>query len=151
MSAVVAFDTSVLVAALLPRHPRHAHARPWLTAIETAKIKACASAHALAETYAALTSMPRIRVPPATARAAIHRLRTKISVVAVTPDVAETAIERCTSIGVISGAIYDAIHLAAAETADATVILTLNPSDFERFRIETSPRIIVPPDDGGLL
>jgi predicted nucleic acid-binding protein len=107
----------------------------------------------LAETFAALTCMPRMRVSPATASAAITRLRAKTLVIAVTGGVLEIAVQRCINAGASSGsgAVYDAVHLAAAEAAQATALVTLNPADFERFRIETSPRIIVPPDDGGLL
>lgn len=151
MSPLVAFGTSVFVLALLPRHDRHAEARPWLTAINSGKLRACCSAHTLAETFAALTCMPRMRVSPATAGAAIERIRSKVSVIAVTQEVAEVALRRCIGIGASSGAVYDAVHLAAAEAAQAAALVTLNPTDFERFRIETSPRIVVPPDSGGLL
>jgi predicted nucleic acid-binding protein len=54
-------------------------------------------------------------------------------------------------VGVTSGAVYDALHVVAAELAGATAIVTLDAGDFERFRIDVSPRIVVPPDDGGLL
>lgn len=74
MKPLVALDTSVLVPALLPRHDRHAQALPWLTAIDTGRVRACCSAHALAETFAALTCMPRMRVSPETAGAAIEAL-----------------------------------------------------------------------------
>lgn len=71
--------------------------------------------------------------------------------IAVTQEVADVAVRRCIGIGASSGAIYDAIHLAAAEAAQVTALVTLNRADFERFRVETSPRIVVPPDSGGLI
>lgn len=61
--------------------------------------------------------------------------------IAVTHEVAEVAIQRCIGIGASSGAICDAVHLAAAEAARAAALVTLNRVDFERFRIETSPAL----------
>ncbi|MBI3205671.1 MAG: hypothetical protein HYZ29_29305 [Myxococcales bacterium] len=58
---------------------------------------------------------------------------------------------RCASVGATSGAVYDALHVIAAEVAQAAAIVTLDPTDFERFRIDTSPRLVIPPDGGGLL
>lgn len=151
MIPVVAFDTSVLVAALLPRYSLHALGRPWLAAVDADKVRGSCSAHALAETYATLTALPHIRVPPSAASAAIARLKRRLLVVPVTDELAEAAIQRCAAIGVTSGAVYDAVHLVAGEASGAVAIVTLNPIDFERFRVATSPRLVVPPDDGGLL
>jgi len=56
------------------------------------------------------------------------------------------AIRRCAERGARSEAIYDALHLVAAELSQAAALVTLNPDDFERLSSERGPRIIVPPD-----
>jgi predicted nucleic acid-binding protein len=43
-------------------------------------------------------------------------------------------------------AVFDALHLLAAERQRVDAFATFNPSDFERLVTEDSPRIVVPPD-----
>jgi hypothetical protein len=54
------------------------------------------------------------------------------------------ALERCSGLGLASGAVYDALHMVAAERVAANAVLTWNPADFERLRVETSPRVLTP-------
>ena len=65
---------------------------------------------------------------------------------AMTPALYRRAMQRCTERGEGSGAIFDALHLVAAEAAQSDALVTLNPTDFERLSNEHGPRIIVPPD-----
>lgn len=63
----VAFDTSVLVAGSLARHPHAERARVWLQAAREGRVEALATTHAFAETWATLTALPgdpRVLAPP---------------------------------------------------------------------------------------
>jgi predicted nucleic acid-binding protein len=56
------------------------------------------------------------------------------------------AMRRCAERGERSEAIFDALHLVAAEASQSEALVTLNPADFERLAAKHGPRIIVPPD-----
>jgi predicted nucleic acid-binding protein len=144
---LVAFDTSVLVAAQIASHRHHARALPWLRAVADGALEGMVNAHALAEVWSVLTKLPLS--PPLdgrTAQAATLRIREKFRVLAMTPDIYEEAILRCTSRALRSGAIYDALHLVNAERNAARAVLTFNESDFIRLALPDSPRIVVPPE-----
>ena len=141
----VALDTSVIVAALVEQHPQHASAAFWLRT-RSAKTR-IASAHAFAETWAVLTSMPLD--PPVSgqvALTALTRLERIVRFVPARQRVYRTAAARCASLGLRSGAIYDALHLVTAEFEGADALLTFNERDFARLVAPDGPRILVPSD-----
>jgi predicted nucleic acid-binding protein len=141
----VAFDTSLLVAALVEEHPVHERALWWLDPEREFARVACW--HAYAESWAVLTSIPLD--PPVSGQVAATVLDRVRSVIAFVPPRAGTyreAVARCAGIGLRSGAIYDAIHLLTAEAEKADIFLTFNEGDFTRLSIPGGPRIVVPPD-----
>lgn len=143
----VAIDTSVLVAAAIEDDPRHAAALSW---IQTRKrIERFASLHAFAEAWAVLTTLPID--PPVTGQTALlvlERLGKVLRFVAPTARVYASAAERCAMLHLRSGAIFDALHVAAAESAGADAILTFDESDFRRLVLDGGPRVIVPSREG---
>ncbi len=142
-----AFDTSVIVAALVPAHPSHARAFVWLDAVATGQLEGAVSAHAIAETYSVLTKLPlRPAITPAQAGAMIDRLRPILSVISEDAAIVEAAVARCASVGASTGAIFDAVHVMTAESAKADVIVTFNEGHFRRLAVPATPRIVVPPD-----
>lgn len=54
----VLFDTSVLVAAMLVKHPQHTACLSWLQQANTGQIAGLTATHTLAEVYAVLTRFP---------------------------------------------------------------------------------------------
>lgn len=64
----VAFDTSLLVAALREAHPHHHRAAPWVAEAKSGGLKALAPAPVLSETFSALTAIPGLRIKPSVAR-----------------------------------------------------------------------------------
>ena len=143
----VCFDTSVLVPALVDAHPFHARALRWVQAAATGEIEGVMAWHAAAETWSVITRLPVS--PHVTAGAAarlLERLVQHIRPLAMTSALYRKAIRRCAERGAHSGAIFDALHLVAAEASRSGVFVTLNPDDFERLASERGPRIIVPPD-----
>jgi predicted nucleic acid-binding protein len=141
----VAFDTSVIVSALVEEHPAHRRAIWWLRSGES--LIRIASWHAFAEAWAVLTAMPLD--PPVSGQIALtvlERLRRVLTFVPPRANIYRDAAARCSGLGLRSGAIYDAIHLVTAELESADLLLTYNERDFTRLSGPDSPRILVPPD-----
>lgn len=142
---LVAFDTSVIVAATLGQHHFHARAWAWLQAVETDRLDGTVCPHALAEVYSVLTKIPGA-LTYADARAVVRRLAQVFVVHAPNLETYELAVERCADRGMGSGSVYDALHLVHAEQARADALVTFNASHFLRLAQLNGPRIIVPPE-----
>lgn len=140
-----AFDTSVLVAALSVAHDVHAVARSHLDEALDGQIRMVVSAHALAETYATLTVLQvRPRITPGHAWRLIEENVLRVArVVRLESDDYAAALRRMTRLGLASGAIYDALHVVAAEKADADALLTFNGRDFRRMPPEAPTQLVV--------
>lgn len=139
------FDTSVLVAGLSAAHAGHEVARSRLAAAARGEVDMAVSTHALAELYATLTALPtRPRVTPGQARHLIEEnVLQRAAVVAL--DAADYAqvLDRMADLGLTSGAVYDALHVRAAEKVEADELLTFNGRDFRRMPPSDPTRLIV--------
>jgi predicted nucleic acid-binding protein len=117
-------DTSVLVGAVLEKHPQHA---ACLRALE-----ACANpisdAHALAETFATLTGF--YRVPAEAAAELTLGLRAVVRVQALSLANYATAISEARQRGIMGGGIYDSLHATFARRQGARRVITRNPGHF---------------------
>ncbi len=144
----IAFDTSVLVAALLQAHQHHQRAIVWLEAIAEERFEGAFSRHALAETWSVLTRIPlKPRLSGEEALQALDRLQERgFTAIDLPGEVYDTALQRCADAGLSSGAVFDALHLVAAERAEADLLLTFNVKDFLRLVGEGSPPILAPPE-----
>lgn len=140
-----ALDTSVLVAALERSHPHHETARPYLRAGRDGDRALLISTHALAETFAALTSLPIVpRIPPAKAlRLLDESVLSVAEVVVLDGDDYRAALARISALGLASGAVYDALHVRAAEKARADELVTFNGRDFRRTPPDAPCRLVV--------
>ncbi len=147
-----AFDTSVVVAGRLEAHAHHRRARVWLRAVVDADIEAFVSRHALAETWAVLTRLPMTpRLSSIEALRVVERLLEDGFVpIDMTADVYDAALRRCADAGLSSGAVFDALHLAAAESVGADLMLTFNVKHFRPLVREGSPTILAPPEPPSL-
>jgi predicted nucleic acid-binding protein len=143
----LAFDTSVLVAALVEPHRFHARAARWVDEVTSGRVAGRCAWHAVAETWSVLTRIPlQPAVSPALAEVAIERLLTWIDPVEVRGEQVREAVRRCSRLGLRSGSVFDALHLVCAESDGADGFVTFNAGDFERLRGDASPPIVVPPD-----
>lgn len=147
----VLFDTSVVVAGSIARHVHEKRAAAWFTAAREAEISAAATSHALAEAWATMTALP-VQPPlsPALVDRVLERFRTHVEVLELSWEDYSAAMRRCSDRGLRSGPVYDALHLAAAERWEADLLLTFNVQDFTRLSVESSPRIVAPPDPPGV-
>ena len=129
----VLFDTSVLVAALVNVHSRHDEALAYLNRALDSEIACYVSTHSLAELYAVLTRLPvRPRITPDTARQLIQdNVLSMTQIVDLDRSDYETVIEHMTTLNLTGGAIYDALHVRAAEKARIDRLLTMD-RDFRR-------------------
>ena len=140
------FDTSILVAALVRSHQRHADALPWLVRAQRGEVELVLAAHTLAELHATLTALPvKPRISPETAeRLREDNLPETTEIVALTVDdyhaVLRTLVER----GLSGGVVYDALIARVAKNARVDRLVTLNGRHFQRAWPEGLERIISP-------
>lgn len=146
MTCRIALDTSVIVAGVLPNHPRHDPCAEWLRSGERGEVELSISAHGIAETFATLTARaPNLSVPPAQALALVEHLLGFVEMIEVSPANYVEMIRRSAGAGLHSGVIYDAIHYAAAIQVEARHLLTLNLRDF--YRICATPGFVCSPEE----
>lgn len=139
------FDTSVLVAALCQAHVRHDVAIEQLDGALSGTFRIAVSAHAIAEIYATLTVLqlrPMI-TPGQTAYLIEENVLKAADVINLDKDDYVAAVRRMTALGMKSGAIYDALHVVAAEKAHADELLTLNRRDFARMPPVPPTKLVV--------
>ena len=98
-----------------------------------------------------MTALPiEPRVSGEVAATVLERIGTKLRWVPLRAAIYKAAIARCSGRGIRSGGIYDALHLIAAESQAADLLLTFNEADFTRLAEPHGPRIVAPPDPPGL-
>jgi predicted nucleic acid-binding protein len=142
----ILFDTSVLVAGIVERHPMHESAFPWLKDANAGQFEFIVSAHSLAELYAVLTALPLSpKIAPGTAwRLIRENVQSRAKVIPLSPTDYGSVIRRMADLGLSGGAVYDALIAKAAEKASIDHILTLNPDDFKRVWPEGQALIRLP-------
>jgi predicted nucleic acid-binding protein len=139
----VAFDTSVIVPALIPALPEHARAYAWLRAARDKRIEGTMSWHAFAEAWSVLTRIPiRPSPTPAAARDSLASIEKVVRPRPLDAGAYRAAAQRCVDQSLRSGAIFDALHLISAESERAEVFVTANVADFERLIVAGSPRLV---------
>ena len=127
------FDTNVVVAALVERHPHHERAVLWLKRVLVGEVALFLAQHGLAESFAVLTVLPL--KPAVTPDQAARLLRDglvgtcKATVVNLTTMEYLDTITRCALRGMTGGVIHDAVIARCAEKAGAQV-LTFNQRHF---------------------
>ena len=127
------FDTSVLLPALMTAHPHHLKCKAiFKEAIEKGEIT-CLSMHVYAELYANLTRFPiGKKIHPKEAVASLMQLSDVVQVIDLNRHDYKAALNRCADLELVSGVIYDALHLQAAIKAKSDVFYTSNLRDFQR-------------------
>jgi predicted nucleic acid-binding protein len=141
----VLFDTSVIIAALLPKHPNHLPCFVQLQAAELHQIKGYLPTHSLAEVYSVMTRMPsQPRISPQEAQTLIDRCLQYLEAVPLETADYRAAINQMATLNLPGGGIFDALIAQAALRAEVDRILTLNPNHFNRLSAEIARITVVP-------
>lgn len=131
----VAFDTSVLVPALLAAHEHHAAAHQLLQSTLDEKDGVVVPVTVMFETYAVLTRLPAPwRLDGATAERVLHGTLAHRATLATTPDdgAVWSTIRGLAQARLVGSVAHDAHVVACARAAGAEELATLNRRDFER-------------------
>lgn len=134
------FDTSTLVAALFPDHPRHG----WAMTQKQAASAIGISTHTLAETYKVLTVHPRLGIQPPDAVGLLEAATANMTRVALDTPLYFAAMRRCVAGNLPGSVIFDALIAQAATQAQATRLVTLNPRDFNRLGADVAAIVVHP-------
>jgi predicted nucleic acid-binding protein len=140
------FDTSVIIAALVESHPMHGRAFPWLKKAKERKFELIVASHTLAELYAVLSTLPlKPRISPSVAwRLIKENIETVSKVISLTPSEYSGVIKSLSDMGLIGGAIYDALSAKVAQKAKVERLLTLNIDHFKRVWQEGANKVMAP-------
>jgi predicted nucleic acid-binding protein len=129
----ILFDTSVLVASILVKHPQHFPCWSWLEQVKTAKIEGFIVTHTLAELFSVISSFPsQPRFSPQVTQRLIKENLKEFQIISLTGDDYYEIIENMVTLGFTGGAIYDNLIAHAAIKKEIDKILTLNPKHFIR-------------------
>lgn len=128
------FDTSALVAALVDGHEQHERALPYLDRALGEEVELVISAHAIAELYATLTVLEiSPTITPGQAQYIIkENVLSAAEIVGLEGEDYAQVMQRMRDLGLVSGAIYDGLHVRAGEKAGVQQIVTCNGRDFRR-------------------
>ena len=141
----VLFDTSVVVAAVLPQHPSHYPCFIQLRAAKLAQLTGYLSTHSLAELYSVLTRMPsQPRISPQDAKRLIENNLKYLETVVLDQADYQAAIAQMTALSLPGGGIFHALIAQAALKVSAERLLTLNPKHFTRLGTELAQIVYVP-------
>ncbi|MGF1567670.1 MAG: type II toxin-antitoxin system VapC family toxin [Nodosilinea sp.] len=141
----ILFDSSVLVPALVPAHPRHGLCYPYLKAAKEQQTTAYISTHSLAEVYGVITRLPvKPRPTPTQAQTLLTDVLTYVVAVPLTRVDYAKAIDLMASLTLPGGGIFDALIAQAALKAEVNCLLTLNPDDFTRLSPQIAGLVNVP-------
>jgi predicted nucleic acid-binding protein len=128
----VFFDTSVLVPAMVDQLSNHQRCFPTFREYSGNGNAGFCSTHVLAECYSVMTALPlRRRISPFDAQQLMRdTVVGRLTVISLGTDEYLEAIDRISGKGLVSGIIYDALHLVAAERAGCERIFTFNVDHF---------------------
>jgi predicted nucleic acid-binding protein len=127
------FDTSVLVASMLVKHPHHTACLPYLEKVKTGEIKGIIVTHTLAELFSVISAFPsQPRFSPQITQRLIKENLQDFEVIYLTKDDYYQVIENMVNLGFTGGAIYDSLIAHCAVKMKVDKILTLNAKHFIR-------------------
>jgi predicted nucleic acid-binding protein len=112
----------------------HARCFPTFRAYSENGREGVCSTHVLAECYSVMTALPlRRRISPVDTEQLIREtVIGRLTVISLGTDEYLEAIDRVSGKGLVSGIVYDALHLIAAERAECERIFTFNVEHFLR-------------------
>jgi predicted nucleic acid-binding protein len=130
---IVFFDTSILLAAMISKHPDHERALRWLSGAKAKRFNLIVAQHTLMELQSTLTSMSaRPKITPGVAERMIRANIDPGQVITLTPQAHWSALEKATRAGARGTAVFDYLNVQAAQAAGAQNLLTLNSKSYQK-------------------
>lgn len=127
----VFFDTSALIPVFLEDHIHHE--RSLVAFLAAGKGQAFCSAHSLAELYATCTRLPgKHRLSGEQVLRFLESIDEHLATVTLDNSEYVSVIHHSAGLGIVGGAIYDALIASCAIKAKAGVLYTWNLQDFRR-------------------
>ena len=137
------FDTSVLVPVFYGDHVHHSASLDLFVQFD--RESGCCGAHSLAEVYATLTRMPgRHRISGEQAMLFVGSLRERLAIVALDGDEVARALSESAALGIVGGAIYDALLASCALKGGVEAIYTWNARHYAQCGPEVMRRLRTP-------
>jgi predicted nucleic acid-binding protein len=137
------FDSSVLVPALLQDHIHHA--RSFAAFAAASRKNAGCAAHSLAEVYSTLTKYPgKQRLSAESATLLVQEIEQRLTLVWLNGNEYLAAIDRIARVGIVGGAVYDALIAACARKAEADIVYTWNIAHFMQLGDEVGRKVRTP-------
>ena len=136
-------DTSVLVAAFYDDHMRHEPSFALLWSLRSPT--GCTAAHCFAEFYSTTTRMPGKRqASPHNVLQFLEQVRERLTPVVLDDSDYAAVLDDSAQIGIVGGAIYDALIAKCAVKANARTIYTWNTKHFMRLGGDIAARVREP-------
>jgi len=137
------FDTSVLVPVFYGDHVHHATSLKLF--LQYDKSTGCCGAHSLAEVFATLTRMPgKHRISGDQAMLFLGSIRERLSIIALDGDEYADALAGSAALGIVGGAIYDALLAHCAIKANAETIYSWNGRHYAHCGPQVTLRLRTP-------
>ena len=137
------FDTSALVPVFYDDHLHHGAS--FERFVDFDKSTGYCGAHSLAEIYSTLTRMPgKHRASPEQAMFFLDSIQDRLTIVSLDVRDYVAALHESASLGIVGGAIYDALLARCAMKAESEVIYTWNVRHFSLCGPEVIGRLRTP-------
>jgi predicted nucleic acid-binding protein len=134
------FDTSVLVPVFYGDHVYHTASLDLFIRFD--KSTGCCGAHSLAEVYSTLTRMPgKHRISGEQAMLFIGSICERLTIVALSGEEYAEALQASSALGIVGGAIYDALLARCAIKARTEAIYTWNERHYTQCGPEVTQRL----------
>jgi predicted nucleic acid-binding protein len=143
----VYFDSNVLIAAVLQSHQHHVPSVSALSSVHNRAISGLISAHGLAEIYGFLSRSlyPEVMYPFEAWQSISKNILPQFSIITLKRQDYKVVLERCASIGVGGGRVYDALHIQAAINANCDRLFTFNVKHFRQLApSQFAHRVVLP-------
>ena len=133
-------DTSVLVPVFYGDHVHHKASLDLFIRFD--KSTGCCGAHSLAEVYSTLTRMPgKRRISGEQAMLFIGSICERLTIVALSGEEYAEALQASSALGIVGGAIYDALLARCAIKARTEAIYTWNENHYTQCGPEVTQRL----------
>jgi predicted nucleic acid-binding protein len=141
----ILFDTSVLVAGILVKHPHHFACWSYLEKVKKGEIKGVIVTHTLAELFSVISAFPsQPRFSPQITQRLIKENLQEFEIISLTETDYYQVMENMVNLGFTGGAIYDSLIAHCAVKINVDKILTLNSKHFIRLGNSIAQLVEIP-------